>query len=152
MTRQVWMSLRTVGSGDIEVFLTYSLLCDNILSWSFFKVIFWRHKKLGPSLKLYYFWGTVQIRYHMEYVPWSNHFVSLREMSGCPSFHQTSVCISVLCHACSMPRPSHPPWLDPPNNAEAYHYSSASCYFLILRLKCLLQHPNFERPQPMIIP
>jgi len=30
--------------------------------------------------------------------------------------NQNIVCISHLSHVCSMPRPSHPSWLDHPNN------------------------------------
>jgi hypothetical protein len=32
--------------------------------------------------------------------------------------NQNSACISHLFHACYMPRPSHPPWLDHPNNMK----------------------------------
>ena len=55
MTRKVCVSLWTVVSGDVVLFVTQSLFCDHILSWPFLEVIFRRHTKLRPRLQARFF-------------------------------------------------------------------------------------------------
>jgi len=66
------------------------------------------------------------------------------------SFDQNFVYVSRLSHACYMPLPSYPPWLDYPDNiwwtVQVMKFlimqpSPASCHFLFLRSKYSLHHP-----------
>jgi hypothetical protein len=72
---------------------------------------------------------------------------------------QNLVCISHLTHACYMPCPPHPPWLDHPNNSwwsvldtKLLQSSPASHHFLLLRSKYSPQYPVLTHPQSMFIP
>jgi len=75
--------------------------------------------------------------------------------------NQNIIFISHLSNACYKPRPSHPHWLDHPNNirrsvqvTELFIMlsSPASCRFLALRSKFSPQHPVLKHPQSVFFP
>jgi len=64
-----------------------------------------------------------------------------------------------LTHTCYMSRPSHPPWIDYPNNIwwrlQIWSLSWCSFFpvsrsFLPLRSKCYPQHPVPKHPQSVL--
>jgi hypothetical protein len=64
--------------------------------------------------------------------------------------HQYPICISVFSHACYMPCPSHPTWLDHSNyvwwgvqvmKLLIMQFSPLSCHFVPVRTKYSPQHP-----------
>jgi hypothetical protein len=72
-----------------------------------------------------------------------------------PSDFSTNILYAHLFHACYMPCPPHPPWLDNLNiwwsvlqvmKHPIIQSSPASCHFLLLRSKCSLQHPVLTHP------
>jgi len=76
-------------------------------------------------------------------------------------YNQNIVCISLIFHACYMPRPSNPPWFDQPNNTwrkvevmrlSIKQSSSDSCHFFPLSSKYPPQHPVLKHPQSMFLP
>jgi hypothetical protein len=75
------------------------------------------------------------------------------------SSNQNFVCVSHLSSAFCVPRPSHPPWFDHPNNwwsveiYEAPHYSVfSSLPPLPQRFKYSPQHPVLKHPQSVFFP
>jgi len=72
--------------------------------------------------------------------------------------HLNSLCISHIFHACYIPRPSHPPWFDHPNNIWwSIHVTKllimhSSQVSLPLRSKYSPQHPVLKHPQSMFLP
>jgi hypothetical protein len=68
--------------------------------------------------------------------------------------NQITVWISQLSHACYIPRPSHPPWFDHPNNIW---WSSSLCSLLQPPAISSLLGPNiflstlFSHPQPICV-
>jgi hypothetical protein len=77
-------------------------------------------------------------------------------------FSTQKVCMLFsLPHACPMSRPSHPSWLDHPNNIWwsvqfikllIMQSSSASRHFILLKYKYSPQHPVLRHPESMLFP
>jgi hypothetical protein len=61
----------------------------------------------------------------VDYPP--NYAWVFRAVTSLQTYHQKFVCISHLPNECYMPRPSHPPWFDHPNNVKG---GATDCNFL----------------------